>query len=628
MLGEQLVVSADIVRPGQDLVTATLNWRMQKENASWLMEMMLYSFDADSWSSVIPMVELGICEFYIEAWRDDYSTTLRNLAKWASVGEDVSSEVNTLLQIIEGAEKLAAAAEKEEIADALEKLDPVLKSVVSPERTNQLLTFLSAPKFSHIVIKNAEKPDYSTTKTFKVIVDRQVAKYSAWYEMFLRSQGTIRGKSGTFRDGEERLPEIRDMGFDVVYLPPLHPIGKTNKRGPNNTLSSSSSDPGSPWAVGSDAGGHYSIHPELGTMDDFLHFVFAARKMGLETAIDLAFQVSPDHPYVKNHPEWFYHRKDGTIRYAENPPKKYYDIYPLNFESDNWKELWEELSKVVEFWVSKGIKIFRVDNPHTKPAAFWKWLIAKIRSENPDVIFLAEAFTRPKTMKLLAKIGFDQSYTYFAWKNTKYELVEFLEEFVLSEAKEYYRGNFFTNTPDILSEYLQKGGRPAFKIREVLAATLSSSYGIYNGFELCEARPASEGSEEYLDSEKYQYRVWDWNREGNIKDYIAKINRIRQENPALHETNNLRLLPADNDRLFFYGKWNANKSNVILVAVNLNPFATEQGFVSVPIQELGLQGKFEVLDLITEKSFTWNGEKNFVRLDPFVEPAHVLRLVE
>ena len=330
-----------------------------------------------------------------------------------------------------------------------------------------------------------------------------------------------------------RLGEIQKMGFDVVYLPPIHPIGITNRRGPNNTPSSSKNDPGSPWAIGNGFGGHDVVNPDLGTMQDFTELVASAHNLGMEISLDLAFQVSPDHPYVREHPEWFYHQPDGTIRFAENPPKRYDDIYPLNFENADWILLWAELRRVVEFWIEKGVKIFRVDNPHTKPIPFWEWLTFSVRMQHPEVIFLSEAFTRPNSMKLLAKAGFDQSYTYFTWKNTKSELSEFLKEFFFSETTEYYRPNLFTNTPDILTEYLQTGGRPAFKVRETLAATLSSTYGIYNGFELCENRAKSEHSEEYLDSEKYQYKVWDWNREGNIKDYIAKMNRIKKRKPGV-----------------------------------------------------------------------------------------------
>jgi starch synthase (maltosyl-transferring) len=446
--------------------------------------------------------------------------------------------------------------------------------------------------------------------------------------MFHRSQGTIPGKSATFRDCERRLADIEQMGFDVVYLPPIHPIGRTNRRGKNNSPDPEEGEPGSPWAIGGEEGGHDSVHPDLGTMEDFEQFLETARKMNMEVAMDLAFQCSPDHPYVKTHPEWFFHRSDGTIRYAENPPKKYFDIYPLNFAFDDWKALWSEALRVVLFWVEKGVRTFRVDNPHTKPMGFWEWLILQVKEKHPEVIFLAEAFTRPKLMKRLAKLGFDQSYTYFAWKNTKRELTEFLTEFVTSDINEYYRGNFFTNTPDILTEYLQKGGIPAFRIRVVLAATLSSLYGIYNGYEICENRAVAPGSEEYLDSEKYQYKVWDWERPGNIRPYIAKLNSIRRTNPALQLTRNLRLLKTNNENVIFYGKWTLDKSNIILVAVNLDPFHVHESTVFVPINELGIEPSqtYSVRDLMTDREYLWKGEPNYVKLDPDDEPAHVFLL--
>ena len=363
----------------------------------------------------------------------------------------------------------APPGEKSIIKEQLNEIATFGEAPFSESDRTELMKLISEPKFSALVVRNLEKEDYNATNTFQVIVDRSIARYSTWYEMFHRSQGTVEGRSATFKESESRLEEISGMGFDVVYLPPIHPIGHTNRRGPNNTQSYSESDPGSPWAIGSELGGHDSINPDLGTMDDFLHLVSEAKKLGIEIALDLAFQVSPDHPYARMHPEWFYSRSDGTIRYAENPPKQYYDIYPLNFENEDWKKLWEELLRVVIFWIEKGIRTFRVDNPHTKPIAFWEWLISTVRIRFPDVIFLSEAFTRPKAMKLLAKAGFDQSYTYFTWKNSKIELTEFIQEFFLSDVVEYYRPNLFTNTPDILPEFLQSGGKPAFKIRETLS---------------------------------------------------------------------------------------------------------------------------------------------------------------
>jgi starch synthase (maltosyl-transferring) len=624
ILGDLVTVSADIVRPGHDLVAASLSWRM-RGNDLWNSHEMEYSDDEDRWSAKVQLSQLGFFEFFVGAWNDSYSKKIQDIDRWQAAGEDITSDVAELIKLATIAAVNASPDERSLIESRLFEVENIVDSV-SENGVNSLIKKLSERTLVSIIRRNLEKRDYVASRVFSIVVDRSAAIYSAWYEMFHRSQGSLEGKSATFKDCENRLEDIKKMGFDVIYLPPIHPIGYTNRRGPNNTKSESQSDPGSPWAIGSDLGGHDTVNPDLGSMKDFLRLVSKSREMEMDVALDLAFQVSPDHPYVKEHPEWFYHRKDGTIKFAENPPKKYYDIYPLNFESKDWNSLWEELRRVVEFWIEKGIKIFRVDNPHTKPFSFWEWSISKARSEYPDVIFLAEAFTRPNAMKLLAKVGFDQSYTYFTWKNTKYELTQFIKEFFLSDVVEYYRPNLFANTPDILPEYLQTGGRPAFKIRAMLAATLSSSYGIYNGFELCENIPLIKGSEEYLNSEKYQYVVRDWNEAGNIKDYISKINRIRRENPALQCNSSLRLLECDEEQILFYGKWTEDLTNVILMAVNLDPFSAHDGIVTVPVRDLGLHGSYTVRDLITEREFVWHGDKNYVRLDPKIEPAHILLL--
>ncbi|HXQ91786.1 MAG TPA: alpha-1,4-glucan--maltose-1-phosphate maltosyltransferase [Nitrososphaerales archaeon] len=625
IVGDILEVSADVLKPGHELLTSYVNWRMQG-NRFWKREAMTYNFDEDKWSAALTLSQLGVCEFFIEAWKDPYSTKLRDVAKWIESGEDVSSDIAELVDIGIKASFFAPPEEKSIIKEKLNEIATFGEAPFPESDRAELIKLLSEPIFSRLVTRNLEKEDYNATNIFQVIVDRSLSRYSTWYEMFHRSQGILPDRSASFKECESRIEEINGMGFDVIYFPPIHPIGHTNRRGPNNTQSISELDPGSPWAIGSELGGHDSMNPDLGSMEDFLHLVSKARQLGIEIALDLAFQVSPDHPYARLHSNWFYKRSDGTTRYAENPPKKYYDIYPLNFENEDWKKLWEELHRVVVFWIGKGIRTFRVDNPHTKPIAFWEWMLSSIRTQFPDVIFLSEAFTRPKQMKLLAKTGFNQSYTYFTWKNSKNELTDFIREFFFSEVIEYYRPNLFTNTPDILPEYLQTGGRPAFKIRETLAATLSSSYGIYNGFELCESRAKSEGSEEYLDSEKYQYKVWDWNREGNIKEYISKINKIRKENPALQENSNLRLLECTSDQIIFYGKWSKDLSNVILVAVNLDPFSAHEGIVKVPVKELGLDGQYVVRDLVSGSTFSWRTDSNYVRLDPKVESAHILKL--
>lgn len=621
IVGDKLEVSADIFTSSNEVVRASIKFRPQSgdKSAIWL-ETPMSLVENDRWTGSFILENVGVYEYTIEAWIDKISTLTRRIQNWAGAGEDVASDIDDLIKMLDSIILNTSGSDRQNIASYIQRL------AINTNDSTKLLEILNEPEFVSLTGKHA-RSSICAYKTLEVVVDIKHAGFAAWYEMFHRSQGKLEGKSGTFKDCKNRLDEIHEMGFDTIYLPPIHPIGKTNRRGRNNAGPAEEEEPGSPWAIGNESGGHTAMNPDLGTMEDFVDLINSAKELGIDIALDLAFQCSPDHPYVKQHPEWFYRRKDGTIRYAENPPKKYYDIYPLNFESDNPIGLWEELLRVVLFWVDKGVKVFRVDNPHTKPILFWKWLIHEVKKSHPEVIFLAEAFTRPKPMKELAKIGFSQSYTYFTWKNLKWELVQFLSEFFLSDVSEYYRGNLFTNTPDILSEFLQKGGRPAFKIRLVLASMLSAIYGIYNGYELCEDK-AKPGSEEYLDSEKYQFKIWDWNREGNIKDFIRKINTIRRENVSLQQSRNLHLLRSDSDNIFFFGRWDEDARNVILVAVNLDPFAAHYSNVFVPIQELGIKESetYEVRDLIADTTYKWKGEPNYVKLDPFSEPAHIFLL--
>ncbi len=464
-------------------------------------------------------------------------------------------------------------------------------------------------------------------KIFEIIVDIPLARFASWYEMWPRSQGTIPNKSATFKDMQNRLPEIVAMGFNVVYLTPIHPIGRTKRKGPNNSVNCGPADPGCPYAVGNELGGHKAIEPCLGSFKDFDLFIKKANTLGIEIALDIAHTCSPDHPYVKEYPDWFYHNSDGTIECAKNPPKIYEDIYPLNFYCKNWRELWNEMLDIFLFWIKRGVKIFRVDNPHTKPFDFWEWIINQVRQLHPDVIFLSEAFTRPKIMKLLAKLGFTQSYSYFTWRNSKRELTEYLSELSTLPVSDYMRGNLFTNTPDILPFILQQGGRTAFKIRITLAATLSPLYGIYNGFELCENQ-AVPGKEEYINSEKYQFKIWDWNRPGHIKKYISRLNQIRKENTALHDYNNLQFWRADSDQILFYSKISPDKKNVLLIVVNVDPYHTHDSFIYVPLAELSLteSESYRVRDLITNKVYFWRGSQNYIKLSPDQEMAHLFRL--
>jgi starch synthase (maltosyl-transferring) len=473
------------------------------------------------------------------------------------------------------------------------------------------------------------RPDRSASTTYdrtlRCVVDSVRARFGAWYEMFPRSVTPDASRSGTFREAETRLADIAAMGFDVVYLPPVHPIGETNRKGRNNALTASPGDPGSPWAIGSAAGGHTAIEPGLGTLDDFDRFVRLANRLGLEVALDIAVQTSPDHPWVRDHPEWFRHRPDGSIKYAENPPKKYQDIYPVNFESAEWEPLWYALRDVFLFWIHHGVRIFRVDNPHTKSFHFWEWVIGQIRRDHPDAIFLAEAFTRPTVMRYLAKAGFTQSYTYFTWRNTAHDLRQYMMELTRTELQEYMRPNFFANTPDILHEYLQTGGRAAFEVRLILAATLGANYGIYSGFELCENMPVRKGSEEYLDSEKYQIKPRDWNQADNLRELIARVNEIRHTRRALQQNTTLAFYNTDNPQFLWFSKSVPERPERVFVVVNTDPHWTQHGFVQMPIWELGISPStpYSVEDLLDGARYTWRGEWNYVRLDPATRVAHI-----
>lgn len=455
-----------------------------------------------------------------------------------------------------------------------------------------------------------------------VEVERERARFSTWYEMFPRSVGTL-------RDCEARLPYIAAMGFDVLYLPPIHPIGKSFRKGPNNALQAGPQDTGSPWAIGGEGGGHKAIHPELGTLEDFRRLVTQARERGIEIALDIAFQTSPDHPYVREHPEWFLKRPDGTIQYAENPPKKYQDIYPFHFEGAAWRELWTELKSVVDFWMAQGVRIFRVDNPHTKPFGFWEWLIAQVRREHPDVIFLAEAFTRPRLMYRLAKAGFSQSYTYFSWRNSKQELMDYFRELSTAPVSDFFRPNLWPNTPDILTEYLQFGGRTAFMLRLALAATLGANYGIYGpAFELMEHEPREPGSEEYRDSEKFQLRHWDVDRPDSLRDFIARVNRIRRENPALQSDRGLQFHDVENEALIAYSKVTPDGADAVLVVANLDPHHAQSGWMNLNIAALGIDTDraFQAHDLLSSARYLWKGARNYVALDPTHTPVHIFRI--
>ena len=617
IVGEDLVVEADIFKDGHDVVAAILKWRVLGKRA-W-RETPMNFVDNDRWRGICTLYDEDIHEYTVEAWTDNFRSWQAEFAKKFEAGiSDLRSEA------LEGAALVEAAARRaRDRADRKRLLE--FSQQISTGANSEIRAIAQS---GELAVLMATYPDRAAATQYDpplcVVVDRPAALIAAWYEFFPRSAEGRGDRGSTFRDCLPRVDDARAMGFDVLYFPPIHPIGHTNRKGRNNSTTYEPGEPGVPWAIGSEAGGHKAVEPSLGTLEDFDWLEKEVRKRGMEIALDFAINCSPDHPYVKEHPDWFYKRPDGTIKYAENPPKKYEDIYPLNFHCENWRELWAELKSVVLFWADRGVRIFRVDNPHTKPIAFWEYLIKGVREKYPDTIFLSEAFTRPKMMKALAKAGFNQSYTYFTWRNSKQELIEYFTELTQTEMSEYFRPNLWTNTPDILPFVLQEGGRPAFMIRVALAATLSPLYGIYSGYELCENEPLP-GREEYLDSEKYQFKERDWNAPGNIKDWIARLNKIRKENRALQFYTNLRFHDADNDAILFYSKMTAARDNIILVVVNLDPHRKQNSFVYVPIESFGQMESdvYQVQDLLSGATYTWRGSRNYVELDPDIQPAHV-----
>jgi starch synthase (maltosyl-transferring) len=622
VVGETIWVEADAFADGHDTLVCRLRFRHESET-DWI-ETDMTALGNDRWGGQFAVERLGRYRYTVTAWVDAFLSWRSDFSRRADPADIVvAARVGSVL--------VAKAANRALPADAklLREAGQFLARATGPAELRRAA--LSAETAALV----ARYPDRRQAATYErelsVTVDRPCARFSTWYEMFPRSASPRPGQHGTFADCEARLPYIASMGFDVLYLPPIHPIGHTGRKGRNNTLEAAPGDVGSPWAIGAaggaNEGGHKSIHPELGTPEDFRRLLEKARARGIEVAIDIAFQCSPDHPYVAEHPEWFRARPDGTIQYAENPPKKYQDIYPLDFSSSAWPALWEELESVFEFWIGEGVRIFRVDNPHTKPFAFWEWVIGAIKARHPDVIFLSEAFTRPKVMHRLAKLGFTQSYTYFAWRNTKLELTEYFTELCRGEGREYFRPNVWPNTPDILASALQTGERPAFSARLLLAATLAASYGIYGpAYELMEHEPREPGSEEYLNSEKYELKHWDIGRHDSLSGLIARVNAARRRNPALQNDWSLMFLAADNNQLIAYRKSTPDLSNLVVVVVNLDARYPQSGWLELDVEALGLtaQSAYEMHDEISNERYSWNGRRNFVRLDPGA--GHVLRL--
>jgi starch synthase (maltosyl-transferring) len=622
ILGEKVKVRADIFTDGHDAVSGLLLFR--HERSSRWGATLLEGFPNDKWKASFKVTELGRYLYTVCAWLDPFKSWRRDLTKRLEAGQDVATDLVAGAALVEEAAFRSSDPHKTWLRN---RADELRSEILPPAKARLALDPLLLARMQRSLPERRRMTFYP--KALQVVVDPVKARFSAWYEMFPRSCGPVPGLHGTFADCEARLPYIAEMGFDVLYLPPIHPIGITHRKGRNNAPVCGPGDPGSPWAIGAAAGGHTAVHPELGTLDAFVKFLRQAESHGLAVAMDLAFQCSPDHPYVREHPEWFRRRPDGTIQFAENPPKKYEDIYPLDFECEDRAALMDELKRVVLHWVERGVRIFRVDNPHTKPLAFWEWLIAEVKRSHPDVIFLAEAFTRPKVMQRLAKLGFSQSYTYFAWRNTAWEIERYFTQLTRTDLVEFFRPNLWPNTPDILTEYLQTGGRPAFIARLALAATLGANYGIYGpAFELCENQAREPGTEEYLDSEKYEFRTWDIDSPESLKEIIARINRIRRDNPALQSDRRLRFHPVDNEPLICYSKHTADYSNVILVVVNLDPHHTHSGWLELPLAELGLEAgtPFQVHDLLSDARYLWHSRRNFIELNPQVAPVHIFRV--
>ncbi|TAK46451.1 MAG: alpha-1,4-glucan--maltose-1-phosphate maltosyltransferase [Betaproteobacteria bacterium] len=619
-VGDRMTVEADCFTDGHDQLRVMLRWRPETEKA-W-RELEMQPLGNDLWRASFPLEALGRYRYTVTAWVDHFLTWRTEFAR-RTEAEDlrVAARVGAaqIAQIAARASgkarrRLADWAQALRAAEAIEALRPVALD-------EELAALASKyPDRGLAVHWPAELP---------LDVDPVLARCSAWYEMFPRSASRAPGRHGTLRDVEARLDYVAEMGFDVLYLPPVHPIGRERRKGRNNALLAGPGDVGSPWAIGAREGGHHALHPELGTLEDFRRLVARARALGIELALDIAFQCAPDHPYVGEHPQWFRRRPDGSVQYAENPPKKYQDIYPFNFESGDWRALWDELKGVLEFWIGEGVRVFRVDNPHTKPFAFWEWAIETVKRAHPEVIFLSEAFTRPKVMHRLAKLGFGQSYTYFAWRNTRHELTEYFLELAHGPGREYLRPNVWPNTPDILTEALQYGGRPAFMARLVLAATLAANYGIYGPvYELCESEAREPGSEEYLDSEKYQLRHWDLERPGSLRPFVALLNRIRRENPALQSDQGLRFFDTGNEQLICYAKIAPAHGNAVVALVSLDPHHVHSGWVELDLAALGIapDAPFQMHDLLSGARYLWQGARNFVQLDPQRVPAHVFRV--
>lgn len=622
VVGELLEVWADVFKDGHDVISAVLKWR--REGQQRWAEVVMEPVEGDRWRGRMMFEEVGRWEYAVEAWGDGFRSWKKTFAVRVS-----AKDPDAAIEALEGARLLREGAARAKRAGAVDTASQLtdcaeLLQSLPPE---SLIEVLLSDELQALMDQFPDRAQATLSQRFPVIVERVRARFSAWYEFFPRNAEGRADKHSTFRDCVERLDDARAMGFDVIYFPPIHPIGITHRKGKNNTLVAEAGDVGSPWAIGGPTGGHRKIEPALGTEEDFVWLLGQARERGMEIALDFALNCSPDHPYVKDHPDWFYQRPDGSIRYAENPPKKYQDIYPLNFHCEDWRNLWKELIDVVLYWVERGVKIFRVDNPHTKPVAFWEELIGTVQRHDPEVLFLSEAFTKPKMMQVLGKVGFTQSYTYFTWRETKQELMEYVGELTQSEMRWYFRGNFWPNTPDILPGHLQHAGPAMFKLRAALAATLSSCWGMYSGYEFCENDPYP-GKEEYHHSEKYELKQRDWNGPGNIKAFIGQLNKVRRENAALQDYDNVIFHLADHDQVLCYSRATADLSNRLVFVVSLNAHEPVATMVHLNLAALGIvEGQaFVVHDLLHQASYRWTGASNYVALRPDGVALHVFRV--
>ncbi|KAA6431548.1 DUF3416 domain-containing protein [Dyadobacter flavalbus] len=621
-IGENVLIAADIFGDGHDVVAASVIFR--HENDEYWSDLPMKYVSNDCWEASWTPENTGFYEYRITGWIDHFTTWKKGLVKKYDAGQDVSVEILIGVELLEEAAELVSLEKKPDftrwISELQDSKDKDIERAISLAISDEVANAMNSIRFTdRITVYD---------KTFRLEVERKKAAFSSWYELFPRSASATPDTHGTFKDVAKLLPRVARMGFDTLYFPPVHPIGEMKRKGKNNSLTPSETDPGSPWAIGNRLGGHKAIHPELGTVEDFEELVSQAKELGIEIAMDIAYQCAPDHPYVKEHPQWFKWRPDGTVQYAENPPKRYEDILPFDFETEDWQNLWEELKSVIDFWIEKGVRVFRIDNPHTKAFGFWEWMIREVRKKNPEVLFLAEAFTRPRVMERLAKIGFNQSYTYFTWRNSKYEIEKYMHELTKTDQQYYFRPNFWPNTPDILPHHLAVGGENAHITRFLLAATLSSNYGLYGPVYEFGINTPHPGKEEYTDNEKYEIKHWDWNRYSRTAEIITRVNKIRKDNPALQTTWNIEFADTDNDMIMCYSKIDEASNNALLIAVNLDFYNTQGAHIKVPIEKFGIHydQPYKVSDMLSGEKYNWQGAYNYVQLNPYEMPAHILKI--